>query len=69
MAIFLLHGNADPLVPVSELPLLEKRLAAFTIVSTFESHLLGHTTVGEAGWGDRFDHIVWLDDFFDMVGG
>jgi pimeloyl-ACP methyl ester carboxylesterase len=67
--VFVLHGEADPLIPVGDADRLRTRLEAHTLVSVLKSGLVGHTAVGDASIAERVDHIVFLDDFFDMVGG
>jgi len=69
IAVFLLHGYGDPLVPIAEADLLEARLKRHTLVSVLRSHIIGHTAVNDAGFGEQLAHVVFLDDFFDMVGG
>ncbi|MDJ0520580.1 MAG: alpha/beta hydrolase [Planctomycetota bacterium] len=68
VAVFLLHGHGDPLVPVEEARHLAARLERRTVVSVLESHMVGHTTVNEVGLKERIDHVMQMDDFFDMVG-
>jgi pimeloyl-ACP methyl ester carboxylesterase len=69
VAVFLLHGRQDALVPVEEEARLARRLRAHTLVSVLDSPLLGHTAVGGSGWREELDLVVQVDDFFDMVGG
>ena len=69
IAVFLLHGHGDPLVPVEEARRLAERLRRHTIVSLLESHMVGHVSVNDVTLTQRFDHVVLMDDFFDMVGG
>ena len=65
--IFLLHGTEDPLIPVSELDPLRERLERRTIVSDLRSHMVGHVSVNEVGFGEKLDHIAFMDSFFDIV--
>ena len=69
IAVFLLHGYGDPLVPIAEADLLAARLERHTLVSVLRSRVLGHTAVNGAGLREQLAHVVFLDDFFDMVGG
>lgn len=69
VAVFLLHGYGDPLVPIAEAALLEARLKPHTLVPVLRSRLIGHTAVTDVGFGEQLAHVVFLDDFFDMVGG
>ncbi len=68
VAVFLLHGHGDPLVPVEEARHLARRLRRHTVVSVLESHMVGHTSVEEVSVGERLDHVIQMDDFFDMIG-
>ncbi len=65
--IFLLHGEGDPLIPVSEVEPLRKRLEARTLVSVLRSHMVGHTTVNKVGIGEKLDLIAFMDSFLDIV--
>jgi len=67
-AVFLLHGHGDPLVPITEAPLLAERLRKHTVVSVLESHMVGHTSVNDATLGEKLAHVVQMDDFFRMIG-
>lgn len=69
VAVFLLHGEEDPLVPVGQVELLAERLRKHTLVTVLRSRLLGHTAIGDGSFGEWADHILFLDDFFDMLGG
>jgi hypothetical protein len=62
--VFLIHGVEDPLVPVSDLPLLEARLRPHTEVRSLRSALLGHVEVGSR---EAWDHVLFVDGFFDAV--
>jgi len=68
VAVFLLHGHGDPLVPVSEVAHLARRIGRYTVVSVLESHMLAHTTVEDVGLAEQVAHLVQMDDFFDMIG-
>jgi hypothetical protein len=65
--VFLLHGVGDPLVPVTEMEPLADLLRDATTVTTLESHMLGHVDVASAGLGERWDHVLFMDAFFDAV--
>lgn len=67
VACFLLHGTGDPLVPIDELDRLAGRLRAHTMVATLASRMIAHVDVEEVGIGEQAEHIVFMDDFFDMV--
>jgi pimeloyl-ACP methyl ester carboxylesterase len=67
VAVFLLHGEADPLVGIDELAALEALLAAHTLVSPLRSRLVGHTSVGPAELDHMLDHLVFMESFFDAV--
>ena len=67
-AVFLLHGVYDPLVPVSEMEPLRDLLSAHTVCETLRSNMVAHTHVADAGLGEKLAHVVFMDDFFDMVG-
>jgi len=69
VACFLMNGVYDPLVPVSELEHLRARLARYTMCVTLESRLIGHAELEDVGIPEQFDHVVYMDDFFDMIGG
>lgn len=66
--VFLLHGHGDPLVPIEEAAHLARRLRKFTVVSVLESHLVGHTSVEDVGFGEQLSHVVQMDDFFALIG-
>lgn len=68
IAVFLLHGHGDPLVPLDEAARLAARLRPHTVVSVLESHMVGHTSVNAAGVGEKLAHVVQMDDFFTMIG-
>ena len=68
VAVFLLHGHSDPLVPISEAARLAERLRRYTLVSVLESHMVAHTTVEDVGLAEQIAHVVLMDDFFDMIG-
>ncbi len=68
VAVFLLHGHGDPLVPIDEAHHLARRLRRHTIVSLLESHMVGHTSVNDVDLAERVAHVVQMDDFFDMIG-
>lgn len=68
VAVFLLHGYGDPLVPIVEAEHLARRLRRHTVVSVLESHMVGHTSVNEVDLAERIAHVVQMDDFFDMIG-
>ncbi len=64
---FLLHGTGDPLVPVTEMDRLAERLRAHTMVVTLASHMIGHVDVETTGITEQLEHVVFMDDFFDIV--
>ncbi len=66
---FLMNGVYDPLVPLTELAHLKARLEAHTMCVVLESRLIGHAELEDVGFSEQFDHVVYMDDFFDMVGG
>ena len=68
VAVFLLHGHGDPLVPIEEADRLAERLRRHTIVAVLKSHMVGHTTVKDVSIAERIAHVVQMDDFFDMIG-
>lgn len=67
IAVFLLHGVGDPLVPLAEAARLRALLERHTVVSVLESHMVGHTTVEDVGLDERIEHLRFMDDFLDMV--
>ena len=67
LPIFLLHGVTDPLVPVSELQPLADLLAPNHPVTTLRSRMISHVNVGDVGYGERLDHVDFMDGFFDAV--
>jgi pimeloyl-ACP methyl ester carboxylesterase len=67
VAVFLLHGVGDPLVPVAEAERLRAALRVHTAVSLLESRMVAHTTVADVGIGERLAHLAFMDDFLDMV--
>lgn len=67
LAIFLLHGHGDPLVSIDQVEPLQARLARHTLVSVLRSHMVGHADVAQAALGEHFDHVLFMDDFLDMV--
>ena len=68
IAVFLLHGHGDPLVPLTEAAHLARRLERHTIVSVLESRMVGHTSVNSVGPAEALAHVVQMDDFFAMIG-
>ncbi|MDA1195344.1 MAG: hypothetical protein O2894_09175 [Planctomycetota bacterium] len=68
VAIFLLHGHGDPLVPLSEARQLARRLRRHTVVDVLESRMVGHTTVESVGLAEQLAHVLQMDDFFAMIG-
>ena len=44
------------------------RLRRYTTCIELRSNMLGHTEVESVGIGEQIDHVVFVDDFFDMVG-
>jgi len=67
LSVFLLHGEADPLVPASEMEPLARLLRAHVPVTTLESRMVSHTDVGDVGLGERFAHLDFMDAFFDTI--
>nr|MDJ0973597.1 hypothetical protein [Planctomycetota bacterium] len=57
----------DPLVPISEMDALAERLESHTIAVTLESHMVGHVDVEAVGFDEQAEHVLFMDDFFDMV--
>jgi pimeloyl-ACP methyl ester carboxylesterase len=64
---FLIHGDEDPLVPVSELERLADRLRRRVAVRTLSSSMLSHVGVGSPGPGEVWRHVRFLSDFFETV--
>jgi pimeloyl-ACP methyl ester carboxylesterase len=62
--VFLIHGADDALVPASEMPLLAERLGGAPSVRTFRSASLGHVEVGSQ---EAWEHVLFVDEFFDAV--
>ncbi len=69
VACFLMNGVYDPLVPLSEIKHLQARLSRHTLCVALESRLIGHAELEDVGLSEQFDHVVYMDDFFDMIGG
>lgn len=67
MAVFLLHGDADPLVPASEMEPLARLLRPVSPVTTLQSAMVSHTDVGDVGLGERLAHLELMAAFFDAV--
>jgi acetyl esterase/lipase len=64
VAVFLVHGASDPLVPLAEVGRLAERLRPHAEVRTLESRLVGHVEVGTT---DAWAHVLWIDDLFDEI--
>ena len=69
VTIFLMHGVHDPQVQISNLAHLEMFLGKVTTVVALRSHLVSHAHVVDVSIAEKFRHLVFMDDFFDMVGG
>ena len=67
IAVFLLHGYGDPLVPITQVEPLRERLAPHTLVSVLRSHMVGHADVSKASLAEHLKHVTFIDDFLDMV--
>jgi pimeloyl-ACP methyl ester carboxylesterase len=67
MPVFLIHGEADPLVPVTEMSRLAARLSASASVHTLSSHLIAHVEIESPGLLETWRHLRFVQDFFDVA--
>ena len=66
-SVFLLHGQSDPLVPVTEMDKLSHRLSGHGPVDALESRLIAHVSLETPGREEVWRHLRFLTRFFDAV--
>lgn len=62
--IYLVHGRSDRLVPVHHMHDMAAHLPRARVL---ESALMGHADIGSSTLGERWAHVVDVDDFLDEV--
>lgn len=67
--MFLMHGIHDTQISIASLGHLEMFLSKTTTTAALRSELIDHAGVVDVSLGEKFRHVAFLDDFFDMVGG
>lgn len=66
--VVLVHGEEDPLVPVTEAGALARRLTSAD-VTVLRSRLLSHVEVASPGLRETWRHVTLVQGFLDAVGG
>jgi len=66
-SVYLLHGQTDPLVPVTEMGKLASRLSGHGPVDALESRLIAHVSLESPGPEETWRHLRFLTRFFDAV--